>query len=54
MSKLLSSTVLDTDSEIWEQAIHEAKAKIAKLQCSIKIFRENIRLGVKVPRGQKS
>lgn len=54
MSKSMSRVILDTDRKVWEQGIRDATVRIAKLRQSIKIFKENIRQGVKVPTGVKS
>ena len=50
MSKRLSTVFLDTDKKIWEGGIEDAKAKISQLRRSIRVFRENIRNRVSVPK----
>ena len=50
MSKSKSRTILDTDKKKWKLAIREAKARIAQLNTSILIFKQNVNEGVRFPR----
>jgi hypothetical protein len=45
----MSREFLDKDKKIWTDAIRESKSKIAVLNRSIRIFKQNIRERVPVP-----